>query len=185
MQDKEIIELFFKREQDGIAALQREYGGILLGIARAVLGDKRDAEECVNDALLVIWNNVPPEKPASLLAYASRVVRNAAVTKLRADTAKKRKCASSVCLDELAEAVSDGGEVSERIEAAELSALINLFLGSCEKEERDVFILRYYSFMQVSEIAKKYGFSVSKTKMMLKRCRDKLAEYLERNGYKI
>ena len=76
-------------------------------------------------------------------------------------------------------------DVSERIEAAELSALIKNFLRSCDEDERDIFILRYYGFMRVADIAKKYGFTQSRVKMSLKRCRDKLSEHLERNGYKV
>ena len=185
MQDKEIVELFFKREQDGIAQLEKEYGAALFGIARGILGNRYDAEECYNDALLAVWDTVPPQEPKSLFAYASKVVRNKALTRLRDDTAKKRKSGVTVCLDELADVLPDSADVSQKIEGAELSALINRFLSDCDGTERDVFMLRYYGFMQVSEIAKKYGFTQSRVKMMLKRCRDMLAEYLERNGYKI
>ena len=185
MQDKEIVELFFKREQDGIAQLEKEYGAALFGIARGILGSRQDAEECYNDALLAVWDTVPPQEPRSLFAYASRIVRNKALTRLRDDTAKKRKSGVTVCLDELAEVLPDGGSVSEQVECEELSSLINRFLRDCDEVERDVFMLRYYGFMQVSEIAKKYGFTQSRVKMALKRCRDRLAEYLERNGYKI
>lgn len=185
MQDKEIIELFFLRDEDAAAALQKQYGAKLYGIARGILGSKEDAEECVNDALLKCWNSIPPENPDCLFAYASKIVRNEALLKLRSDSAQKRKCTSSVCVDELSEVLTDNGDVSETVEAEELSHLINLFLSSCKDDERDVFILRYYNFMKVSEISHRYGYTQSRVKMMLKRCREKLAEYLERNGYKI
>ena len=162
-----------------------KYGYTLLGIARSVLGDKRDAEECVNDAYLSVWKNVPPEKPKSLFAYVSRIVRNTALTRLRDDTAKKRKSGVTVCLDELSEVLPAEEDVSERIEAAELSALIKDFLLSCDGDDKNIFVLRYYGFKSVSEIAKQYGFTQSRVKMSLKRTRDRLSEHLERNGYKV
>ncbi|MBO4422294.1 MAG: sigma-70 family RNA polymerase sigma factor [Clostridia bacterium] len=185
MQDKEIIRLFFRREQSGIAKLQERYGAALFGVARGILGNRQDAEECVNDALLKCWDTIPPQEPDSLFAYASKIVRNNALLRLRSDNAKKRRCTGAVCLEELAEALPDTRGVSDAVEAAELASLINAFLRSCGQDERDVFILRYYGCMSVSDIAKKYGFTQSRVKMTLKRCRDRLARYLERNGYGI
>ncbi len=185
MQDKEIIDLFFARDEDAIKQTDNEYGYRLLKVAQGVLSSKQDAEECVNDAYLSVWNNIPPERPKSLFGYVSRIVRNKALTRLRDDTTKKRKSGVTVCLDELAEVLPAEEDVSERIEAAELSALIRSFLSDCESDERNIFVLRYYGFMSVSEIAKKYGFTQSRIKMSLKRTRDKLSLHLERNGYKV
>lgn len=185
MNDTKIIELFNNRDEDAIRQTDEEYGARLRGIARGVLNNASDAEECVNDAYLAVWNRIPPERPSSLFAYVSRIVRNTALTRLRDDSAKKRGSNLNVCLDELEDVLPSGDDVSDQIEAAELSELINRFLLSCGEDERDIFILRYYGFMPVSDIAKKYGFTQSKVKMSLKRCRDKLAQYLERNGYGI
>ena len=185
MNDNEIIASLTSRDQNGLSELQSKYGAKLTGIARGILGNGQDAEECVNDAYLSVWNNVPPDKPQSLFAYVSKIVRNTALTKLRDGSAKKRRAEITVCIDELEDVLPSGDDVSQRIEAAELSALIKNFLRSCDEDERDIFILRYYGFMRVADIAKKYGFTQSRVKMSLKRYRDRLSEYLERNGYKV
>ena len=185
MQDNEIIALFLQRDEKALSELCSKYGKNLLGIALNMLGSKEDAEECVNDAYLAVWNKIPPERPASLFAYVSKILRNTALTRLRDDGAKKRGKDVTVCLDELDEIMPDNESVFDRVSAAELSLLINRFLKSCSQDERDIFILRYYGCTPVSDIAKKYGFSQSRVKMTLKRCRDKLAQYLERNGYGI
>ncbi|MBQ7700419.1 MAG: sigma-70 family RNA polymerase sigma factor [Clostridia bacterium] len=185
MQDNEIIELFFDRDEKALSETGAKYGGRLLGIAKNMLGSKEDAEECVNDTYLAAWNNIPPERPVSLFAYISKIVRNAALTKLRDSTAQKRGRAVTVCIDELADVLPDNENVFDNIAVYELSDLINSFLRSCNQDERDIFILRYYGCTPVSDIAKKYGFTQSRIKMTLKRCRDKLAQYLERNGYSI
>ena len=185
MQDNEIIELFFARDEKALSETGSKYGKNLLGIAKNMLGSKEDAEECVNDTYLAVWNNIPPEKPASLFAYISRIVRNTALTRLRDNSAQKRGKSMTVCIDELEEILPDNESVFDSIAASELASLINRFLRSCDEDQRDIFILRYYGYMQISDIAKKYGFTQSRVKMTLKRCRDKLAEYLERNGYGI
>ena len=71
-----------------------------------------------------------------------------------------------------------GSEVYERIEAAELTALITEFLRGLGEAERNVFIRRYWYFDSVEDIAARFGFGKSKVKMMLKRTRDRLAAYL-------
>ena len=183
--DNELIDAFLSRDDRAIALLSDKYGNFIFTIACNILSDKEDAEECVNDTYLAVWNNIPPEKPASLFAYISRIVRNTALTRLRDNSAQKRGKSMTVCIDELEEILPDNESVFDSIAASELASLINRFLRSCDEDQRDIFILRYYGYMQISDIAKKYGFTQSRVKMTLKRCRDKLAEYLERNGYRI
>lgn len=185
MQDKSIIDMFFNRDEEAIKLTDERYGARLRSLARGVLDSAEDAEECVNDAYLAVWNRIPPEKPESLFAFVSKIVRNTALTRLRDGSAKKRGKNVTVCLDGLSDILPSGDDVSERIEAAELASLINGFLRACGEDERDIFILRYYGFMPVSDIAKKYGFTQSKVKMTLKRCRDRLKAHLERNGYNV
>ena len=185
MNDNEIIGLFFDRNEKALSELGSKYGKSLLGIAGNMLGSKEDAEECVNDAYLAVWKSIPPERPVSLFAYISKILRNTVLTRLRNDSALKRGRNMTVCIDELEDISPDNESVFDSVAASELSGLVNRFLLSCSQDERDVFILRYYGYMTVSDIAKKYGFTQSKVKMTLKRCRDKLAEYLERNGYGI
>lgn len=185
MQDNEIIGLFFTRDEKALSETGSKYGNKLLGIAKSVLDSKEDAEECVNDTYLAVWNSIPPERPLSLFAYVSKIVRNTALTRLRDNSAQKRGRNMTVCIDELEDVLPDGESVFDSVAASELTELINRFLRTCGQDERDIFILRYYGYMQVSDIAKKYGFTQSRVKMTLKRCRDKLAEYLERNGYGI
>ena len=185
MQDNEIIGLLFDRDEKALSELGAKYGKKLLGIAKSMLDSKEDAEECVNDTYLAVWDNIPPERPVSLFAYALKILRNTALNRLRDNSALKRGKAMTVCIDELGDVLPDSEDVFDSVAASELSLLINRFLSSCSQDERDIFILRYYGYTAVSDIAKKYGFTQSRVKMTLKRCRDKLAQYLERNGYGI
>ena len=122
MQDNEIIALFLQRDEKALSELCSKYGKNLLGIALNMLGSKEDAEECVNDAYLAVWNKIPPERPASLFAYVSKILRNTALTRLRDDGAKKRGKDVTVCLDELDEILPDSESVFDRHFCAEREA---------------------------------------------------------------
>lgn len=104
MEDNEIIDLFFGRSEQALAAVRDKYGRLCSKIAYNILHNFEDAEECVNDVYLKLWNKIPPEHPTSLAAYICRVVRNISLNKFTYNNAQKRGYA--VCLDELEECVS-------------------------------------------------------------------------------
>ena len=67
MEDSMIIELFFERSEQAITELSKKYGSICRKVADNVLHNRLDAEECVNDAYLGVWNTIPPQRPDPLL----------------------------------------------------------------------------------------------------------------------
>lgn len=54
MDDKQIIALFQSRSEVAIRELDTKYGPLCKKLAYNILGDTHDAEECVNDAYLVL-----------------------------------------------------------------------------------------------------------------------------------
>lgn len=124
MDDREIIKLFFERSEQAITELSNKYGTVCSKIAFNILNSKQDAEECVNDAYLGVWNTVPPQDPSPLLSYVCRIVRNLSIKKYRANTADKRNSIYDVALDELENGINaDNLETSklyqEYVDAAE------------------------------------------------------------------
>ena len=101
MEDKRIIDLFFARSELAIEALAAKYGALCSRIAENILGDSMDAEECVNDAYLGVWNSVPPQRPDPLRSFLCRIVRNLSISRYHANTAKKRNSSYDVALEEL------------------------------------------------------------------------------------
>lgn len=63
MEDAQIIDHFFRRDPEAIRAAQEKYEKRCLAAARHILPDDRDAEECVSDVWLRLWNAIPPERP--------------------------------------------------------------------------------------------------------------------------
>ena len=179
MDDRSIVALFFARDERAIEQTARKYGRLCLRLSRNILGNEQDAEECVNDAYAGLWNAIPPAEPDDLGAFACRVVRNLSLKRLRALTRQKCSRDMTVSLGELEDILPD--EAVEGREG-EIGEAISAFLREMSEDVRGVFIRKYYFFDSVADIAKRYGFSQSKVKSMLFHTRNKLREYLTKEG---
>ena len=179
MEDQQIIRLFFERSEQAITELSRKYGALCFQIADNILDDPQDAEECVNDALLGAWNSIPPQRPDPLRAYVCRIVRNLSLKKLRANSALKRSSRFEVSLSELEDCIS-AHSLDEQLAAGELSAQINAFLAALRRDDRVMFVRRYWFAQPLSEIADAFGTTENNVSVRLGRIRRKLHTYLER-----
>ena len=74
--DEKIIEMFFERSEQGMRELDIKYGKVCHKLSYHIVGNRWDAEECVNDAYLGAWNAIPPARPNPLLSYLVKIVRN-------------------------------------------------------------------------------------------------------------
>ncbi len=185
MEDREIVALFRERREEGIAAAEKKYGGLLFSVALGVLGSREDAGEAVNDALLRTWDSIPPNEPEHLDAYLAKLCRRAAIDRLRRDRAGRRwGGVAEQALEELADVLPDGKTVEDAVQASELAALIERFLLAQPETARWVFLRRYWYVEAVVDIARETGYSVSKVKSMLHRTRKALGVYLEKEGYR-
>ena len=183
MEDSHIIELYWQREEQAIKESQMKYGGYCSTIADNILHSAEDSEECVNDTWFRAWNTMPPEKPNRLVVFFGRITRNLAIDRYRSDTSKKRgEGQMALCLDELAECIGEDSPIEDRLALREV---LNRFLRELPDKNRTVFLLRYWYMMPVSEIAKRYDLSEGAVKMLLQRARNKLKDYLEKEGVAI
>ena len=85
-------------------------------------------------------------------------------------------------VDELAETLDSGMDTETELEIRELNRAIRHLVDSLEKDERDVFLSRYWYMASIAEIAERSGFSESKVKTMLHRTRKKLLKQLQEEG---
>lgn len=181
MDDEQIIELFFKRNEEALSAVSLKYRRYCGIIVKNVIGSASDAEECVNDTLLDVWNSIPPNKPENLRTYVGKIARNNALDRLKRDTAKKRGGEMQAIVDELADFSSEYS-VEAVAEQRELLAEINNFLQRMTERKRKVFVLRYWYCCEVSEIAAVTGLTEANVYNVIKRERKKLLEYLRKRG---
>ncbi len=181
MEDNQLIQLFWDRDETAISETERKYGRLCGKIAHNVLNNPRDAEECVSDTYLSLWNAIPPKRPTNLTAFVCKIVRNLSLKKLEYDRAQKRSSCATVSLSELEEVLPDH-RFRPDVEDEEIGKLINLFLRSEKEETRAVFVRRYYFFDSVASLAKQFSYSEAKVKSVLFHTRNKLKRFLREKG---
>ena len=183
MEDQELIELYWARNEDAITATHEKYGSWCRGIALRILELREEAEECVSDTYLQVWNNIPPQRPSIFRAWLGRITRNLALSRYRRAHAEKRGGGqTALALEELGECVSGGGSVETEEERKEIAAVINRFLSALPETQRNVFLRRYWHVTPIAEIASVYGMTESQVSSMLHRSRKKLRAMLEKEG---
>ena len=182
MTDEEIINLFFERSEQAIDELAKQHGGAVTCVVRNILGNEQDAEECVNDTYLGVWNAIPPHRPKPLRTFVCRIARNLATKKYHANTAEKRNSQYDLALDELAETLAADGGVEQELEAQELRAAINGFLGTLSAADRFLFLRRYWYAESVKDVARAAHSTAGSVAVRLFRIREKLRLYLEKEG---
>ncbi|MBQ9079574.1 MAG: sigma-70 family RNA polymerase sigma factor [Clostridia bacterium] len=184
MQDSQIIELYFARDEQAISATSAKYNSYCMQIAMNILHNNEDSEECVNDTYLAAWNSIPPNRPERLSAYLGRLTRNLSLNRYKSQHASRRGGGEfALSLDELDDCVAD--TVSPEQDAEALGAIISEFLYTQSKETRQVFVRRYFYSDSISDICDRFGMSESRAKSMLHRTRLALRAYLGKHGINI
>ncbi len=181
MYDAEIIEQLFSRNEAALKEVEASYGKLCSKIARNILHDGSDREECINDIYLNIWNAIPPNRPQNLPAFIAKLARNTCLKRVKFNTAAKRSSDAEISISELEEILPDTAAEFD-ITDEDLGKLLNCFLQNEKEESRNVFLRKYWFFDSIQDIAKRYSFSESKVKSMLYHTRLRLKEYLIKEG---
>ena len=181
LSDAEIVELLWQRSESGLSRIEGKYNRFCLGLAMNLLGRKEDAEECVNDVYLAVWNTIPPNRPTSLLAYIGKITRNIAITQLRKREALCRSGNGTVLLDELAECLPDTG-IPDPADDLTLRDTLTSFLDHLTDDDRTIMIRRYYNGDPIESIAKDMRLRSGTVRVRLHRLRERLRKHLQANG---
>lgn len=184
MDDLEIIELYFARNEQAIKETDVKYGKHCFRLAHNILSNVQDSEECVSDTYLAVWNKIPPTRPDNFIAFLYKIVRNLSMKKLDFNLALKRNQNMTISLSEL-EAIMPDNRMMQEWECENLGKIISDFLRQEKEDARNVFIRKYYFFDSVSDIAKRYSFTESKVKNMLYHSRARLKDYLKKEGIEV
>lgn len=176
--DEKIIELFFERSEQGIRELDIKYGKVCHTLSYHIVGNRQDAEECVNDTYLSAWNAIPPARPDPLLSYLVKIVRNISLKIYWRKKAAKRSSHYTIALEEIEECIADKKSVEDEIEARQLARIIEDFLDTLSLENRVIFMRRYWFSDSYKEIARFVGLSEKNISVRLTRIREKMKQYL-------
>lgn len=180
MEDRDIISLYFARNEEAIRESSIKYGKYVTGISMSILQNALDAEECVNDTWLKAWNSIPPQNPPSLKVYLGRLVRHLSIDRLRTLTRLKRNRELEVALDELAECAAPDDE-----DVTALTHALDEFLEGLEPTDRKLFVGRYWHLYPVSRLANAYNLTPTNTSVRLHRLRERLRVHLTERGFTV
>lgn len=186
IEDNDIIQLFFDRDENAIKETSIKYGNYCRSIAKNILKNCEDAEECVNDTYLKAWNVIPPSRPTMLKAFLGKITRNISFNVYKKMSADKRGNGQiPIILDELAECISGGTTPYQEIECKELLKTINSFLEELPQEKRVMFVRRYWHSDSIADIAKRCRVSENSVSVNLNRLRKRLNNYLVERGFEL
>ena len=184
MEDAEIVELYWARDEDAITQTKAKYGAYLNRVAYNILSDLEDSQECVSDTLLAAWRSMPDNRPKNLRTYLGKITRQVSIDLYRRRNRMKRYASEyAISLEELGDSFTDGRTPEDELNARLLTETVNRFLRTLPDEARNTFIGRYYFFDSVKNVARYCGMSESKCKSMLYRTRQSLKVYLQKEGF--
>lgn len=159
----------------------QQYGAYCAAVARNILGDDRDVEECLSDCWLQVWNAIPPAPAHSFQGVAGRGGAQPGPGHPAAGWPEGRTPWTRRAL-ELASALPQGDAAQDRVEARELGEAISCFLWTQKPEARIAFLRRYWYADSLEAVARRMGWSLSKTKSVLFRTRNRLRDFLKQEG---
>ena len=184
MDDQMIVDLYLQRDERALSETAAKYGRRLQKLAFGILRDQATAEECENDTYMEAWNRIPPNEPRNYLyPFLARIVRHVSLNRCRVNERLKRKAHICELSGEMEQCIPAPNDLECRLEIQELAEAINGFLKLLDVDKRNIFIRRYWYLDSVIDIANRFGISESKVKTTLFRCRNRLREYLEQEGY--
>lgn len=183
MEDREIVDLYWQRDERAIAETAARYGTYCSSIATNILHQAEDVEESVNDTWMNAWNSMPPHRPEVLPSFLGKITRYICLKKWRERYAQKRGGGETLmALEELSESIPDGQNIDATLQAKELAQIVDRFLNGLPETERHIFVRRYWYLDPITAISARYGFTQSKVKTMLWRTRKKLMLQLKKEG---
>ncbi|MCL2361771.1 MAG: RNA polymerase sigma factor [Defluviitaleaceae bacterium] len=183
MEDHEILDLYFDRDESAITETRFKYGLRLYKVCINILRVNEDAEEVVSDTLFKAWENIPPTRPDMLGAFLAKIARNLSINKWQARGAARRGGGEiDVLLSELGDCIPDNNTTEAEYESAQVQEAINAGLNKLDKTARAAFVLRYFHGESIRGICQRFEMSESKVKSILFRARKKLGAYLEKEG---
>ena len=183
MEDSAIIDLYWAREERALSETDAKYGGYCRSIAHNILKNREDSEECVSDTWLHTWNAIPPTRPGCLRAFLGCITRNLSFTRWEAARAQKRGGGQTeILLSELADCLPGGERVDARLDAQAVTLTIEAYLRTQTRENRQLFLRRYYYGDSVRRLSGLFGLTENTVKSRLFRLRAGLRDALLKEG---
>lgn len=180
MEDSRIIQLFFQRDEKAIEEVSKKYSGYCFKIVWNVLYNKEDCEECLNDVWFTLWSRIPPDRPRYLSVFAGKIARGFAIDCYRKKKAAKRMDSHMISIEEEVGEICGEYSMEKEIDSYQIREILNEFLGSLSRKDRDIFVRRYWYMDSIREIAQRHHITEANVKSNLLRSRRKLLKTMKK-----
>ncbi len=185
MEDKQIIDLYWSRNETAVHETAQKYGRYCHFIAHQILQIEADAEEAVNDTWFKAWNTIPPHRPTSLKGYVGMLTRQLSLDLWEKNHAQKRSAQASAALEELSECVADRASTCDPAEALALREALDRFIKTLPEKTRTVFLRRYWYACDLKQIAQSMGMGENHVSVLLYNTRKRLRAFLMKEGFSV
>ncbi len=166
-------------DPDAFAILVEKYSGRLFGACFNILGNRQDAEDCVQEAFIKAYRSM--REYNGLSAFYTWIYRIAVNTSL--DFRRKTRKTRIYSLDEALETedsqifpqIADSEPLPDELaEAAETSRMVRQEIGQLPEFLRDILVLRDLEGLSYHELASILHLSEGTVKSRLSRARSQL-----------
>lgn len=173
MREADILDLLMAHDNQGMEELLRHYGPLMRYIAKPILRDKHDIEDCLSETAMRIWENFNTydEDKGSFAAWVTAITRNTALNMIRR---KNRHQAEPI------EENTESAELTpeEIVLREEQKREFRRVLDLLTPKERNLFYRKYYYLQSTEKIAAEMGMTIRSVEGKLYRIKKKLRKML-------
>jgi RNA polymerase sigma-70 factor (ECF subfamily) len=160
-------------DETTFARVAREYGARLYVVAFRLLGDRADAEDAVQRALLKCFAARATYSPRwAISTWLYRALTNVCIDEMRR---RRSRTAAMRASSQIAPRHAPSGTAGERID-------VERALSEVPREARVLLALHYVDGLSFGELARVRGISVNTVKSQLARGKAIMRDVLERGG---
>ena len=183
MKERKLLKQLQRKNEKALEEIMNRYNAYVTTISKEILagkGTNEDVEEVVSDVFISLWNTaerIDYEKYTSIKAYIGMITRNKAKDKIRAIKHWDLELYDDVVLID---------NQSEKImEQKEQQRIIQKLFQQLKPIDQEIFLLYYYNYLKIEEIALQLNMNPQTIKTRLRRGRETLRNALRREGYKV
>jgi RNA polymerase sigma-70 factor (ECF subfamily) len=171
--DETLLVLYGNGDRAAARSLTLRLGPLAYRVALRMLGDRAEAEDLAQEALLRLWKIAPEWRTgeAKVSTWLYRVVTNLATDRLR-----RRR---GVGLDEAPEVADGAASALERMIDADRAQALQLALAQLPARQRQAVVLRHLEGLSNPEIAAAMEIGVEAVESLTARGKRALAALLE------
>ena len=183
MTDQQIISLFHARDERALSEVSARYAALCMRVVRSHLQSTEDAEECVSDVMMKLWQQIPPAEPVNLEAFIVTLAQRTAIDKAKRMQAQKRGGGiAPASLEVLGDSLAARETVEDAVHRRLLTAAVERFLDVLSDDDQTIFVERYHNETAPRDIARKFGLSGVHVRKSLMRTRRRLKAFLKEEG---